>query len=209
MRRYRRLVVIDRLIPFLAAIVGLIALAGAVAVQVNTDAKTAAVTAAIAELRGSVDAVGKQADALANAGREGVAETLSSLADRMERLEGEWTEQKTALAATPAPLPQSSDQATASPAAAGVATAAVDPSLPTTDCIPLGTRFMVTPNDSFPMCQSKAVVKTGAITSDTVYVEGTGPVVETGFGNLPGTSCTIMVFSADEAGFGEVRVTCT
>ena len=33
MRRYRRLVLIDRLIPFLAAIVGLVALAGAVAVH--------------------------------------------------------------------------------------------------------------------------------------------------------------------------------
>ena len=65
MRRYRRLVLIDRLIPFLAAIVGLVALAGAVAVQLNTDAKTKAIGDAVAELRTSVDALGQRAEAVA------------------------------------------------------------------------------------------------------------------------------------------------
>lgn len=203
MRRYRRLVMIDRLIPFLAAIVGLVALAGAVAVQINTDSKTGAVTAQIAELRGSVDALSNRADVVATPVADGTAEGLLALQDRMNKLEGEWTEQKSAVAAAPAAA------VPADGASATVEVAKVDPNLPTTDCIPLGTRFMVTPNESFPMCQSKAVVKTGAITGDTVYVDGPGAVVETGFGNLPGTSCTIMVFSADEAGFGEVRVTCT
>lgn len=201
MRRYRRLVLIDRVIPFLAAIVGLVALAGAVAVQVNADAKTSAVTAAMAELRTSVEALGKKADALSAPASDGTAEGLIALQDRMNRLEAEWGAQKTALAATPAAIPATAETT--------AATAEVDPSLPTTDCIPLGTRFMVTPNETFPLCQSKAVVKTGAITGDTVYVDGPGSVVETGFGSLPGTNCTIMVFSADEAGFGEVRVTCT
>ena len=59
MRRYRRLVLIDRLIPFLAAIVGLVALAGAVAVQLNTDTKTKAVTDAVVALQASVEALGK------------------------------------------------------------------------------------------------------------------------------------------------------
>ena len=68
---------------------------------------------------------------------------------------------------------------------------------------------MVTPNETFPICQSKAVIKTGMITADTVDIDGIGQVVETGFGNIAGTSCTVMVFSADEAGFAEVRVTCT
>lgn len=201
MRRYRRLVLIDRVIPFLAAIVGLVALAGAVAVQLNADAKTSAVTAAMVELRSSVDALGKQTGALPAPANDGTAAGLLALQDRMNRLEAEWGAQKTALATSPVAAPTTTETATT--------TAEVDPSLPTTDCIPLGTRFMVTPNDTFPLCQSKAVVKTGAITGDTVYVDGPGSVVETGFGSLPGTNCTIMVFSADEAGFGEVRVTCT
>ncbi len=201
MRRYRRLVVIDRLIPFLAAIVGLIALAGAAAVQLSTDAKTAAVSAALAELQASVDELGQRSVEVAAPIDDGTAEGLLALQDRMNRLEGEWGAQKAALALAPA-------AAAAADTAAG-ATAEIDPDLPTTDCIPLGTRFMVIPNETYPLCQSRAVVRTGPITADTVFVEGPGSVVETGFGSLPGTSCTIMVFSADEAGFGEVRVTCT
>lgn len=203
MRRYRRLVLIDRLIPFLAAIVGLVALAGAVAVQLNTDAKTKAVADAVVALQASVDALGKRAEApAATPVDDGTAAGLLALQDRMVKLEGEWTAQQAAAAAAPA--------APAALAAGDApATAEIDPNLPTTDCIPLGTRFMVTPNESFPICQSKAVIKTGMITADTVDIDGIGQVVETGFGNIAGTSCTVMVFSADEAGFAEMRVTCT
>jgi acyl-CoA synthetase (AMP-forming)/AMP-acid ligase II len=201
MRRYRRLVLIDRLIPFLAAIVGLVALAGAVAVQLNTDAKTKAVTEAVVALRASVDQLGKRAETAAAPVDDGTAAGLLALQDRMVKLEGEWTAQKTAAAATPAAVPGAAE--------AGSETAEIDPNLPTTDCIPLGTRFMVTPGESYPLCQSKAVVKTGLITADTVDIDGVGQVVETGFGTIAGTTCTVMVFSADEAGFAEVRVTCT
>lgn len=200
MRRYRRLVVIDRIIPFLAAVVGLVALAGAVAVQINTDSKMAATNTTLSELRSSIDALGQRTTALTPTVSDGTAEALLALQERMDKVQGEWDAQKTALAATPASAPA----AVTSPT-----TAEVDPSLPTVDCIPLGTRFMVLPDDSYPICQSKAVVKTGAITADTIYFDGAGAVVETGFGSLPGTSCTVMVFQADEAGFGEVRVTCT
>lgn len=201
MRRYRRLVIVDRVIPFLAALVGLVALVGAVMVQVNTDAKTAAVTAAMAELRGSVEALAQRTDAAATSSGDDSAESLRALEEQVKALQGEWEAQKTALAAVPAAAPEVT--ATAS------TPAEIDPRLPTTDCIPLGTRFMVVPDDTYPICQSKAVVKTQAITNDTIYFDGAGPVVETSFGTLPGTSCTIMVFEADEAGFGEVRVTCT
>lgn len=201
MRRYRRLVLIDRLIPFLAAIVGLVALAGAVAVQLNTDAKTKAVTEAVVALRASVDELGKRAETAATPVDDGTAAGLLALQDRMVKLESEWTEQKTAAAAAPAAVPSAAD--------AGTETAEIDPNLPTTDCIPLGTRFMVTPGETYPLCQSKAVVKTGLITADTVDIDGVGQVVETGFGTIAGTTCTVMVFSADEAGFAEVRVTCT
>ena len=34
-------------------------------------------------------------------------------------------------------------------------------------------------------------------------------IVETGFGALAGSTCTVMVFSADAAGFAEMRVSCT
>lgn len=208
MRRYRRLVVIDRLIPFLAACVGLIALSGSVVVQMNTDARTRAVTEEMAQLRLALDLVVQRTEALGAPADDGTAEGLLALQDRMIKLEAEFETVKTAAAAAPAatpgePAPLSLDGA--APAAA----AEVDPNLPTTDCIPLGTRFMVTPNETYPLCQSKAVVRVGGITGDSVDIDGAGPVAETGFGTLIGTSCTVMVFSADIEGFAELRVTCT
>jgi hypothetical protein len=198
MRRYRRLVLIDRVIPFLAALVGLVALAGAVVVQVNADAKVRATAGAVAELRAAVEALaGVTPEVNSQPADDGTAEALLALQDRMIAMETAWAEQTAALAATPA-VP-----------AEATAAAEIDPSLPTTDCIPLGTRFMVIPNDTFPLCQSRAVLRTGIITDDTVSFQGVGTVVETGFGAIPETSCTVMVFSADSAGFAEVRVTCT
>ncbi len=198
MRRYRRLVLIDRVIPFLAALVGLVALAGAVVVQVNADAKVRATAGAVAELRAAVEALAAVTPEVnSQPADDGTAEALLALQDRMIAMETAWAEQTAALAAAPA-VP-----------AEATAAAEIDPSLPTTDCIPLGTRFMVIPNDTFPLCQSRAVLRTGIITDDTVSFQGVGTVVETGFGAIPETSCTVMVFSADSAGFAEVRVTCT
>jgi hypothetical protein len=206
MRRYRRLVLIDRVIPFLAAFVGLIALAGAVTVQLGSQVRTQAVTAEIAAMRASIDALVQGTASLPTSGAEdGTAEGLLALQDRMDQLETDWQAQKElalTLPATPAALDAAPDD---EPAQA----AAIDPDLPTTDCIPLGTRFMVTPNETYPLCQSREQVQVGMITADTVDVVGAGTIVETGFGALAGTTCTIMVFSADSAGFAEMRVSCT
>ena len=199
MRRYRRLVLIDRAIPFLAAFVGLIALAGAVVAQLSAEARTRAVTAEIAAVKASVEQLAQQG--LQAPGDDGTAEGLLALQDRMTRLEADW--QARQQAGAPA-----ASAVTATPADAPAQAAAIDPNLPTTDCIPLGTRFMVTPNETYPLCQSKQQVRVGAITGDTVEVTGAGTIVETGFGTLAGSDCTVMVFSADPAGFAEMRVTC-
>jgi len=207
MRRYRRLVLIDRVVPFLAAFVGLIALAGAVTAQMSSEARTAAVAAQIAEVKASIDQMSQQTATLPAGGTDdGTAAGLLALQDRMNKLEAGWQAQKELSAALPAAPAGASDAApTDQPAKA----AAIDPNLPTTDCIPLGTRFMVTPNETYPLCQSKQQVKVGMITNDTVDVVGAGTIVETGFGALAGSTCTIMVFSADAAGFAEMRVSCT
>lgn len=196
MRRNRRMILIDRVIPFLAAGVGLIALAGSVVVQMNTDARTAAVMREMAELRRTVEAVALRAETVASAQDDGTAEGLLALQDRMVALEDQ-------VATSAAELP-----ATA-PGPAPTAVAEIDPDLPTTDCIPLGTRFMVIPDESYPMCQSATVIQVGAITGESVDVLGAGPIIETGFGRIVGTECTVMVFSADIEGFAEMRVNCS
>jgi len=208
MRRYRRLVLIDRLIPFLAAFVGLIAIAGAVTAQMSSEARTQAVTAEIAAVKASIVQLTQQTASTvpAPAADDGTAEGLLALQDRMNKLETDWQTQKEFVAALPA-TPAATDAA-AAPGDQPATPAAIDPNLPTTDCIPLGTRFMVTPNETYPLCQSKQQVKVGMITGDTVEVTGAGTIVETGFGAIAGSNCTVMVFSADAAGFAEMRVTC-
>ena len=206
MRRYRRLVLIDRVIPFLAAFVGLIALAGAVTAQLNAEARTQAVSAEIASVKASIEQLVQGTASLPapEAADDGTAAGLLSLQDRMNKLETDWQAQKELAASLPA-VPAAADPA-AVPADQPVA---IDPNLPTTDCIPLGTRFMVTPNETYPLCQSKQKVQVGMITGDTVEVVGAGTIVETGFGAMAGSNCTVMVFSADAAGFAEMRVSCT
>lgn len=205
MRRYRRLVLIDRVIPFLAAFVGLVALAGAVTAQLSSEARTRAVTAEIAAVKASIDTLVEGTAAQPTAAAEdGTAEGLLALQDRMNRLETDWQAQRELAVSLPAD-PTADDEEIA----ATDGPAPIDPNLPTTDCIPLGTRFMVTPNETYPLCQSKHQVQVGMITADSVDVIGAGTIVETGFGALAGSTCTVMVFSADSAGFAEMRVSCT
>jgi hypothetical protein len=202
MRRHRRMVLIDRVIPFLAAGVGLIALAGAVVVQLNAEARSTALMSEIIALRNTVEQIGLRTEALAMAQDDGTAAGLLALQARMVGLEEQVS---SALAAAPlaAGLRPGAD------AIVGTSAAEIDPNLPTADCIPLGTRFVALPDESYPMCQSTTVLKVGAITGDTVLVEGAGPIVETGFGKIVGTECTVMVFSADLEGFAEMRVNCS
>ena len=199
MRRHRRMVLIDRVIPVLAAGVGLIALAGAVLGQLNAEARSKGLMSEIAELRVLVEQIGARTETLAAAGDDGTAAGLLALQNRMVGLEEQVATAVATASAAPAAAPETQ------PAAA----AEIDPNLPTTDCIPLGTRFVALPDESYPLCQSTTVLKVGTITDDTVMVEGAGPIVETGFGKIVGTECTVMVFSADLEGFAEMRVNCS
>src|SRR6218665_2455966 len=104
MRRYRRLVLIDRVIPFLAAFVGLIALAGAVTAQLSSEARTQAVTAEIATVKASIDALVQGTATLpapAAANDDGTAAGLLALQDRMGKLEADWQAQKELAASLP------------------------------------------------------------------------------------------------------------
>lgn len=209
MNRYRRLLVIDRLIPFLAALVALVAMAGMIAVELNSRSARAELAEELAALKARIGQESSPSGASAMLSSELTAQ-LSALADRIAGVEGNLKTLETAAANAPGLVPSSALAAPPVDGAAALAaeTAAIDPSLPTTDCIPLGTRFIVTPGETYPLCQSKSVITVGSITADTVEVQGAGSIVKTGFATLVGTKCTVMVFSADPAGFGEVRVTC-
>ena len=201
MRRNRRMVLIERLIPFLAALVGLVALAGAVVVQANVTAQTDAVRAELAATRQAMDAVVQRTehlstrlDAAGEPASDGTAEALLALQDRMVKLE---EAAQAAPLATPAPLTTGSQ-----------ADRPIDPNLPTADCIPQGTRFMVTMDSENPICQSKMIITAASITGEMVALDNGVTLVLGTPSPLPGGDCTASLLSTDAAGFAELRVDC-
>lgn len=189
----------DRLIALLAALVGLIALAGAILVQLNGQNERAAIAASLAALDARVAALsasmGKlEIPAPAPATDTGFAEALLALQDRIAKLED-------AAKAEPVPAP-----AVAAPAPAN---SAITANGPTTDCIPLGTRFVATAGDETAICKTDVVVKVTDVTDGFATIDSAGPVAAGGFGKLGFGGCTVMVFSADLAsGYAEMRVSC-
>ena len=199
MHSNRRMVLMNRIIPFLAALVGLVALAGAVRVQVNVTGQNDTIRAEIAEARQELRLVVQRTenfstrlDAVGEAGgSDGTAEALLALQDRLVKLEQAAGGVSAATTAAPA-----------------TSTAPVDPSLPVSDCIPQGTRFMVTVGDSFPICQSTIVVTASAISADMTALDNGVTLVMGTPAPLPGGGCTASLLSSDAAGFAELRVDC-
>ena len=197
----------DRIIPFLAAFVGLVALAGAVLVQVNAEARTRTVVEEMARLRAEIGQLAARTEAVAAGAAQpaapvddGTVEALLALQDRMNALEAEWAERPvTTAAAAPAGDVFTGPDGAAVP---------VDPSWPTDDCIPIGTRFMVSSGDELAICQSPVKLKVTAVTGDNVMIEGPGVINETGSKPIPGSNCSVTVFTADAEGFAEMRVSC-
>jgi hypothetical protein len=80
---------------------------------------------------------------------------------------------------------------------------------PTTDCIPIETRFVALTGEPYPICRTPEVIKLTNITADSVTTDNGANVVEGGFTRLAFGNCTLLVISADVEGFAEMRVTCS
>ena len=222
----------DRVISLLAALVGLIALGGAILVHTNADVQRREMATQIAQLKATIALTGNSAQpagALATAvvapqtaADNGVADALLALQDRIATLEQTTRDQSVQLeaaraqiAAMPSSVEPSTQVATTdanAPAsttapASGATPAAVVADGPTKDCIPLGTRFMASAGDSFPICKTKVVVKVASVDDGLATITGAGDVAAGSIGQLD-KGCTISVFSADTSGYAEMRVTC-
>jgi hypothetical protein len=214
----------DRLIALLAALVGLIALGGALLVHNSATTMMQRQAAEIAALQESIKSApataavpAQPAPAAVAAADPRTAETIAALERRLASLEKTTSTQAIELAAARAALDARADMmpsapvtevAAVEPPPSSSAPAAFSPDGPTTDCIPLGTRFMAQSGDSFPICKTTAVINVSAVTDGTAIVEGAGAVNAGGFANLAVQGCTIMVFTADMSGFAEMRVSC-
>lgn len=194
----------DRVISLLAALVGLIALAGAVMVEIHGQTERQAIVNELAALRTELAELGTRpapTGAPVTQTDPGYADALLALQSRIVTLEqaakAGTLATEVASPAAPAPTEASVPTGAGSTAAEG----------PTEDCIPLGTRFMGETGQSYPMCRSTTVITVSDVTDGTAIIEGAGPIVAGGFGKLGFNGCTIMVFSA-LSGFAEMRVTC-
>jgi len=219
----------DRVISLLAALVGLIALGGAILVHTNADVQRREMATEIAQLKATIALSGSTpqvatpvvAPATASAPDSGVADALLALQDRIAALEQTSRDQSAQLEAARAQIaamPSSAEPvtqlATADPGASaseapasGATPAAVVANGPTKDCIPLGTRFMASAGDSFPICKTKVVVKVASVDDGLATINGAGDVAVGSIGQLD-KGCTVSVFSADTSGYAEMRVTC-
>ena len=175
-------------------VVGLAALGVSLWVYADTQRELRRVSTDIAQIRLSLELFGKQASG-------GVAPAdsadLADIANRLALLEAN---QRLGGATAPAPA--------ALPAigAGSAATAASDG-----DCLPSGTRFMVSAGDNYPVCGSSGAVAIAAV--DNGYITlGDGTVIAEGATvGLPGTQCMVGVLPSEGdaiTGFAEIRVTC-
>lgn len=251
-----RVGVMDRVISLLAALVGLIALGGAVLVHTNADTQRRELATDIAQLKASVSLLGhdpapsippiamasseppaavssSQPAPLQPATDETAAKTLQAMQDRLASLEQQTRDQASALAeaetklaaaesklSSMPPAAPATEVATATPAAltpeasssvappvSSATPAAVTAGGPTTDCIPIGTRFMAAAGDNFPICKTKQVIKVAAVSDGIATIVGPGDVTA-GATVALAQGCTISVFSADISGYAEMRVSC-
>jgi hypothetical protein len=221
----------DRIISLLAALVGLIALGGAILVHTNGDAQRQQMATEIAQLKASLALMGQptpgtsvQTAVPAAKGDDGVADALLALQDRIAVLEQTAKTQASDLEAARAQIaslpsqppaqvaavdPSALSSAAVSSDPSGAAPSAVVADGPTKDCIPLGTRFMGAAGDSFPICKTKMVIKVVGVSDGLATIGGAGDVAQGGTGNLD-KGCNVAVFSADLAsGYAEMRVTCS
>jgi hypothetical protein len=196
--------VLGRTLPYVAALVGLVALGAALFVEVQGQARSQRIAGELSEIHTSMAefqtalALLTQQAAKGSFGAgDGAADALLALQERIATLEETvgGAASTAALAVTPA-----TDAATAEAAPAGG---------PTEDCIPVGTRFMALPGDAYAICQTPEVVTLTNISAGGVVLDTGAAVVAGGVSALRFGKCTLTVISADAAGFAELKVTCT
>lgn len=216
----------DRLISLLAALVGLIALGGAVLVNIRADTQQQALAAQVAELQSALGQAGgvatvsptasaSSAPASSPAEDDGTVEALLALQNRIAALEDTTRTQaealeaaQTALASQPSIAPLTPVETGASAMPATATSSAVTDEGPTTDCIPLGTRFIGASGDSFPICKTKVVVAVASVSDGIATIRGAGDV-PVGATSALSQNCSVSLFSADIAsGYAEMRVSC-
>ena len=195
--RQRRTLPWTRVVGFLAALIGVAALAATAFVYAETQRDILRISTDIAQLRLSLDLYAQRDGSAAPADNAG----LTDLSNRLAILEDAWRSGPANAATTPASLP----------ALPGETGAAATPPAAAGDCLPTGTRFLVAAGDSYPVCGSTGVVDVAAVDNGYISLRDGTVIAAGGTIGLPNSACMIGVVSSGAdgmTGYAEIRVTC-
>jgi hypothetical protein len=183
-----------RILGALAIVLGLAAMAGSYWVWTDYKNEFRRMSSELAAMKVSLALVAQRppSASFAAPADAGSADQIADLKNRLAILEGVWR--------NPSPgNSQPTPQPGATPPGAG----------PVTDCIPAGTRFLLTPNDTYPVCQTHESLTLLSVAEGEVVLDKLGPVPQGGIVKLGASNCSVSVLSAlPDGGFAEVRVSC-
>jgi hypothetical protein len=167
-------------------------------VYTETQREIVRMSTDIAQIRLSLELYGQRATGAAPTATS--AEGLLDLSNRLAILEQSW---RGAVPANPAASALPALPGENAPATGAVATGG--------DCLPTGTRFMVSAGDSYPVCGTTGSVAIAGV-DDGFITLGDGTVIaQGGTVGLPGTQCMVGLMPSDGggiSGYAEIRVVC-
>jgi hypothetical protein len=185
------------ILSFVVGLVGIAALGATAWVYAETQREIIRMSTDIAQIRLSLELFGQRSGTAPVAtGDEG----LLDLSNRLAILEQSWRGSAPAAASAPSALPTLPGETAASGAVASGG-----------DCLPTGTRFMVSAGDSYPVCGTTGSVAVASV-DDGFITLGDGTVIaQGGTVGLPGTQCMVGLLPSDGggiSGYAEIRVVC-
>lgn len=198
--RSRRPLPLSNILSFVVGLVGIAALGATAWLYAETQREIVRLSTDIAQIRLSLELFG-QRQPVAAASATG-SDSLLDLSNRLAILEQSW--RGAASTGTPAAAPS------ALPTLPGEA-APADAVATGGDCLPPGTRFMVSAGDSYAVCGTTGSVDIAAVDQDFITLGDGTVIAQGGTVGLPGTQCMIGLMPSDGggiSGFAEIRVVC-
>lgn len=176
-----------------AGLLGLAALGASAWTYSHTQRDILRISTEIAQIRLSLELFNRQQGAEPATGAAAApADSLTDLSNRLAILEQSWRGNGAGAPATPATPP-------------GLA------GNPTDDCMPTGTRFLVTAGDRYPICGTPAVLEVLSVANGYISLLDGTVIAAGGTSPIPGTQCMLGVVSAgtvEMSEFAEIRATC-
>ena len=189
----------SQILTLVVALVGLSALGATAWVYAETQRDIRRVSTDIAQIRVSLELFGRQQASGGSAASTSTSTSttdarLLDLSNRLALLEADQRNPTAAAAAAPV-----------APGGTGAGVASDG------DCLPTGTRFMVSAGDSYPVCGTGGTVSIAGVDNGYLTLADGTIIAQGGTIALAGTRCMLGVLPGEGdglSGFAEIRVAC-